>query len=43
MSPHVLDIRERCIIDGQLIEEALFVQYMNTIQHVIDTTDWSGV
>ncbi len=40
MSPHILDIRERCMINGQLISEELFVQYMNIIRDVIDITDW---
>lgn len=43
MSPHVLDIRERCMINGQLLPEDIFVSYMNHIKSIIDTTNRSNV
>lgn len=43
MSPHVLDIRERCMVNGQLISKSMYVQYMNNIKDIFDVTDWSQV
>lgn len=40
MSPHILDIRERCLVDNVYLTESDFVEYANTIKQAIETVDF---
>lgn len=43
MSPHISDVRERCMVDNQIIEKTAYIKYMNIIKTTIDNNDRSQI